>query len=613
MTLLTAAGPAYAGLQRSTVGGSLADHSQRRPVKAKTYSPQRLAAAITNAKSKSARMIALRDAFAAIGLGVRTSSLRIVVPGGGSAASGFYLYDAELSAINDQLARKTRTSFDDLSQELYADGLSAVGSNVASPVIPASELQHWVMVAEQKSLRGTTPADRVGQLIRDVGLLRHSDLSHRVAVTGEVLDPLQHMLIILAVAAVAGRLPPAAQDRSRLSSRILHRNSAAAAGLCDDAPSNTGQSVFQAAKTWLGRSPAGPVVDAAFAVPDIVHAAILGYSVAVSNHSGVASGDFGMGGPGSASPMKFQALVEMLDNVPDSVINCGTLAGYTIPKKGPIPNIKVDWDLRGAPGGWGIATFTKDDAGCGLGFFTQCPTTTDGNGIATLEQTPDDEWLPGVGPRLCAQGGIVASALTLSSTGNASGSSSEATGATKFAAFGWDICWHQAKGYAIQVPHIDFSTTNDDGSDAVSMQWLGEEHCLSSGTDNTLSLPPDQWLDEQLPQFGDAADPADPAFGYYQGSEVYTPSDSEPPTTTYTTKSDFDQSVPLPASAGQTGYWPYGYITGLLAWNGGGYHETLNFDLNPDGDWTPSSFNFDIPLTEATDCPTPVLPPPPGS
>jgi hypothetical protein len=556
-------------------------------------------------------MVGLRNAFAAIGLGVRKSSLRIVVPGGGSAASSFYLYDAELSAINDQLARETRTSFDELSQELYADGLSAVGGNVSSPVIPASELQHWVMVAEQKSLRGTKPADKVGQLIRDVGLLRHSDLSHRVATSSQVLDPLQHMLLILAVAAVAQPSPAAAGDASRLSSELLHRNSATAAGACDDAPSNTGQSAFQAAKTWLGRSPAGPVVDAAFAVPDIVHAAILGYSVRVSNHSGVVAGDFGARGPGSALPMKFKALVEMLDDVPDSVINCGTLAGYTIPKKGPIPNVKVDWDIRGAPGGWGITTFTKTDAGCGLGFFSQCPTTTDGDGIATFEQTPYDEWLPGVGPKLCAQGGIVASALTLSSTGNASGSASEATGATKFAAFGWNICWHQAKGYAIQVPHMGFSESDDDGTDVVSMQWLGQEHCLSSGTDNALSFPPDQWLDQQLPQFGDAEDPASPAFGYFQGSEVFTPSDSEPPTTAYTTKGDFDQSVPLPASAGETGYWPsFGYVTGLLAWNGGGYHETLNFDLDPNGGWSPSSFHFNIPLTEATDCPTPVLPPP---
>jgi hypothetical protein len=121
----------------------------------------------------------------------------------------------------------------------------------------------------------------------------------------------------------------------------------------------------------------------------------------------------------------------MLDEVTQTQIECGWMAGITYPKQGPIPNIKIQWDYD-----------TLQQHGtitCGL----DCQQTGD-DGIATLVFQPKQEQAPYTGPLTSETGRVEANALYLSSLGNMYGPVSEAA-TPKLVDFVWNVEWH-AKG-----------------------------------------------------------------------------------------------------------------------------------------------------------------------
>jgi hypothetical protein len=586
--------------------------------------PHQLALELSHAKTQSARVKALHDIFRALGLGVRNSRLKIVVPGGEKSKSGIYLYDAEVALLADQIGAKQRVSFNQLADVLTGAGVGeGLDPSVAEryPIRPlrANDLEFAVQTAEHKSLGGKKPADRYGQLIWELGRLRHSDLSHITPTNAEVIDPLQRFLITLGVVSLAKSegFQPGEKPIELLTSGAM-RYSPVHAAACSFEGANTAQAAVGAAKTWLGRTPAGAYIDMAFSITDTFHATVLALDVAVTSKSpSRVNGEFGTSGPESARVMEFKIFVEMKNQLPESVINCGALAGYTFPDKGPIPNVKVDFDLSAS--GYNLNYF--GDTVC-TGSANCTATATGEDGVATLKFRPDDEYLPGVGPKFYANGAVWAKALTLSSTGNSTGQTTEVIGLTKDVPIPWEISWHQPRGYAIDVPNMTYTQSNGDGSsDTATFTYHGQEVCLGKQyellphpTEPAQGATGDQGIPYEA--FG-AAPEAGPDFGYYTGTDTYYDGHGGSQQSALDTRDSV--ATPLPVQGLNTGFRaplsaPYAgfgsYVAGDVVWSGANAQSQLAFNVVSDPPESPNTFNFTLPWHEATDCPIPQLPPP---
>jgi hypothetical protein len=586
--------------------------------------PHQLALELSHAKTQSARVKALHDIFRALGLGVRNSRLKVVVPGGEKSKSGLYLYDAEVALLADRIGAKQQVSFNQMAGALtnayVGEGLDPSVAR-EPPIRPllANDLQAVVQQAEQKSLGGKKPADRYGQLIRELGLLRHSDLSHLTPTNAAVIDPLQRFLITLGIVSLAKPegFQPGEKPIESLTSGAM-RYSPVHAAACSFEGGNTAQSAVGAAKTWLGRTGAGAYLDMAFSVLDTFHATVLALDVTVTSASpSRVDGEFGTSGPESARVMEFKILVNMNNQLPESVINCGALAGYTFPDKGPIPNVKVDFDL--SAGGYNLNYF--GDTVC-TGSANCAATSTDADGIATLKFRPDDEYLPGVGPKLFATGAVSATALTLSSTGNSAGQTLEVLGVTKDVQIPWQVSWHQPRGYAIDVPNMTYTQSNGDGSsDTATFTYHGQEVCLGKQYEllpHPTEPPQNATGGQGIPYeaFG-AAPEAGPDFGYYTGTDTYY--DGHGGSTQSPLDTRDSTAIPLPVQGLNTGFQaplnaPYAgfgsYVAGDVVWSGANAQSQLAFNVVSDPPESPNTFNFTLPWHEATDCPIPALPPP---
>ncbi len=613
------------------VGPAAAAHHKH-----KHKTPTQLAQELSRASTQSARIKALHDIFRVIGLGVRNAHLKIVVPGGEKRKSDIYLYDAEVALLADRLGHHARASFDDMARQLGIDGIGTADPNCPAcppPIpVPGSKLQGVVMQAERESLRGSGPAAIYGQIIRALGRVRGSDLSQPVGAKAAVIDPLQQTLITLGLFE-AVKPAPYAQRPSALRNSAMHRSAVhTAGGPCTFEEGNTAASATAAAKSWASRVPeVGAWIDLLTQFTDEIHATILAKDVKVSSASpSQVTGQFGQHGQDSAKPMEFRVLVEMLDQLPENVINCGALAGYTFPDKGPIPNIKVDWKTGsyGFTSGTGYNLLDFGQLTCS-GSASCTTTTTDADGISKLTFKPDDEYLPGTGAVFHGTGAVSASALTLSSTGNGLGNSVEGfLGATKGVAIGWDVSWHQPRGYAIDVPQIAYTQSYNGGdSEAFKVAYHGQEVCL--GDEYTLlpnpTDPPENAIGFNgigYDAVGAASDSNSPAFGYYTGTDTYyysTGGSDEYPLDTRTYGNG--QSVPLPLQGiGPGQHVPLAVpnagqpsdAVGDLTWSGGHAQTQLTLNVKGDPQPSPDTFNFTLPWREATDCPIPKLPPPDG-
>jgi hypothetical protein len=592
--------------------------------------PHQLALELSRAKSQSARVNALHDIFRTLGLGVRNSRLKIVVPGGEKSKSGVYLYDAEVALLADRIGAKDSVSFDQLAAALTGAGVGeGLDPSVPEryPIRPllASDLEFKVQTAEHKSLGGKKPADRYGQLIWELGRLRHSDLSHVTPTNAKVIDPLQRFLITLGIVSLAKPegFDPGEKPIESLTSGAM-RYAPVHAAACKFEEANTAQAAVATAKTWLGRTGAGQFIDMAFTLVDTFHATVLGLEVTVTSKStSRVDGEFGISGPESARVMEFKVLVNMEDQLPESLVNCGALAGYTFPDKGGIPNVKVDFKLSGSGGFTRSAGYNLNDFGDQVctGSASCTGTATGEDGIATLKFRPDDEYLPGVGPKFYANGTVSATALTLSSAGNSTGQTAELIGLTRDVQIPWQVSWHQPRGYAIDVPNMTYTQNLGEGSsDTPSFTYHGMETCLGKRYEllpHPTEPPQNAIGADGIPYeaFGTAGDPG-PDYGYYTGTDTYFDGHSS-------TQSALDShggpGIPLPVEGLNPGFQAplnapiagFGsYVSGDVVWSGANAQSQLAFNVVADPPVSPNTFNFTLPWHEATDCPIPQLPGP---
>ncbi len=578
---------------------------------------QHLAKELAKAKTNQDRVKALEDIFRALHMGVRTPTLKRVVPGG-KTAKDVYLYTDEVSQLADALGRKTLTSFDDLTYTLTIDGLVAQPALQAWQIptpFTAGEIQSRVQKAEKHWKGRKGGAALYADVIRDLGLARHSDLTHAVNTKAKVIDPLQETLIslgLLSRAKVQRQYPysPGFSEVRKWSPPGLGYAPVvgAAGGPCDFSGPAQGTSITDTAKSWAAGALKGPAGSIPGPIIDLFHGIVLGIDVEVIPKSpDPLTGEFGQNGPHSAKQMGFEVLLFNHGYPPDSVVKCGALNGRRFPRHGPVPGINVGWQTSG------LKVIGPDIQNFGELSSPQ-QTTTNGAGIARFRVTPDTEYVPDAGPVRSETGFVLASADTLGSTGNSTG---HIAMVTKDKPLGWGISWHQAHGYKIDIPEFTVVETFDKGTASQSTEtWKLKLHNISICLGPVTSHPLEPQTDYigPVPYFGGNSDTSRPDSGYLTGTDVHSGPDgsSTNPVNSSDIYMPFNGTSVVGMNFGLGSDLNSARVETPIVWQGGhaAAKVTLSFDFNQ---WqsgysvSPQTQTWTVPLEDDTRCPLPAI------
>ncbi len=397
------------------------------PVTANAQAAQ-LAADLVTATTDDARSAVLYKVFDTLHIGVYAGDGTPIVSGAETSAQDFYFYELETDIMAASLGRADRWSFEDLAAFLNKPGVLSGGVTVTGEQLQ-TVLTNVIHDSEQ------SPDDAMSflpLLVRELGL-QHSPADDVTAsdTSAATLDALQRQLLLsdLLMTLPHGDAQIMATSLPEDTNGILRRSGVTAQNVCTDfkggkAARNLGK--FAAGFVEI----AGKVISIVAAPVDLSHGLTLALGVKVEALTDNLKTHYGHEEPGAE--LQFPVRVRMLDQVTQTQIDCGWMAGVEYPKQGPIPNIKIEWD-----------TTTLEQHGkitCGV----SCQQTGD-DGIATLIFDPKQEAKPyGEGRLTSEKGRVEANALYLSSLGNSFGSVNEVV-TPKTADFVWEVEWH-AKG-----------------------------------------------------------------------------------------------------------------------------------------------------------------------
>jgi hypothetical protein len=348
------------------------------------------------------------------------------------AATQFQVYDIELKALADQLARSRTATFDDVASELAAVGLAL---DTHHTPLPGSRIDQGVTAAVQEALNSPTRgASFLPLLVRDLGLQHGYDLAHAVPASRVKLDPLQAWLIVADVTLpVLRQLPVPGSTHAAVDARRASlpadctRYNQAAENLKSQIQKEFGGGI----KGWIGEKAVGiiygqvkgyvakAVVDTivndtpwsshfliqlglesaknalalAKQIEGLLHSSLLAYSVDVrALDESLRTNWLRSDDPSTGKPLTFRVMVRMLDDLGDTLVACGGLVGAKIPPQGPVSGVKVVWKQEGE------SPLTPEMGklnGCILG--VACIGTTGPDGIASITFTPQTELIPGYG------------------------------------------------------------------------------------------------------------------------------------------------------------------------------------------------------------------------
>lgn len=474
--LVCAAGPAQADAARH--------HGRRAAV-----SERALAQAVTHARSTPARREAVTAVMRALRVGVYTGKGRAIVRGADRGSGDVYAYDFEVKALAAGLARHDATSLNDLAARLATAGIGVNGAPLTGAV-----LGQVIASRTRTAIRGHASHPAVGLIARDLGLARGVDIAAPLAADKPLLDPLQTWLI---AADIAAPLLHRAAARPRVA--LAH-----AASACNNNSTGRTAGDIVLGKWVAGLTPATAPLTVLNELTDLVHGVAIAYSARLFKVPTDTATAWGTNGPGSGKPIRFQVRAEMLDDLGEA-INCGALAGYTVPPKGPISGVQIEWDVKSLYD-QGVVTC---DAAC---------TQTQGDGVATLAFQPFDEDLGGLAgaPLITTTGAATASATMQFKNGNALGAIAERLGFQAFTAIGWSVAGHQPSGYAFDAQLSGVQWGSQDTADYDQhFTVCGPRAFAAAGADNEASPPSTpQWSatthehhTSDLPDF--AGDPVD--------------------------------------------------------------------------------------------------------
>jgi len=427
----------------------------------KPATPNTLAKRIVHATSADKRYEALLAAMQQMHVGVMNGRGHRL--GGASTKNAFfYLYDFDLTALANSFKDGDRFSLDQVAAILGGLGEQEAGAAPSGAGLANIIVTGYTRVAAKPK----APDAFLAELFRQLGRERGVDVTALDPSKPE-LDGLQTWLILydVLVPQVASSLNSGASSRE-LSGTVRAND------VCDD--NWSGNTSAQASATgWL--------LGLAFGTPkkigQIAASALLGdalaYSITINElHPDANRTHFGHDGPGSGAPMHLQVVVDMQDHYPDEVIACGAMAGVHIPKYGGIPGVKVDWTAETGN--------LRDYGQLSCGNAGACTTTTDDNGIATLDFQPDYEDLPGIGFKYSVIGVAGARAYPQLAAGSTLGVAAEALGLVKYAAVGWTVELHQPPPLKIDKLSVETTTQEANGYTQRQKTWAESlENCAS--------------------------------------------------------------------------------------------------------------------------------------
>jgi hypothetical protein len=433
-----------------------------------------LAKSVTGATSPQARYNALVRVMKMLSLGEYTADGKVVEHGAERSTDDFYLYDVELRSLAGVLGTHPTYSLSDLADSLTRAGIQPGGQ----PVDPETLRQVLVGMVQEAAAEPHGSASVAPDLVRDLGLARTPsyDLANSPSLDQIQLDALQYFLFEAEL--LVPRVRQLAGHGSAAARTTIHRLGIARAGCGSVTPETkkeaeadrkTGKGMLGGLKKLLDwERKKGPVTQGWSRLSDALNGVKLAQQILNMLHGLVLSGGivaerldndmethYGPAGhaPGAGDPLKFQIRVSMAFDLGADQINCLALAGYNIPKKGPIPGVPVRWDIKAdndiskygtldpAPSSFSIA---------GLAFNFGSVTTTDANGVATLTFTPNTEKGPPIGISTIDHGSVDGMVEWGTAFGSVFGKVNQFLTPISDVV-GWNVGFHKPRGYTFDI------------------------------------------------------------------------------------------------------------------------------------------------------------------
>jgi hypothetical protein len=416
-----------------------------------------LVAAYTSAGSASSRQTALIALLHAMKIGVYNSDTGAPLESGVEASpKDYYLYDYEVTLLDDAMQRNELRSLDVPAGVLTNVGISPGGH----PVDPGF-LQRVLEAAVQGAVaHPTTAGEIVPLVIRELGLHHEQpyDLATAVPESQIQLDPLQTEILIADVLgkmihtaahsgafvdAMVPRLPGPCKAINLATSPFnpntyldlfgIHLHYVGDAGLAGQI-SDFVQALSLAEKT-VG------TVNLVYTALSGLHGMLLAYSIKIDSlpdlHPSTHYGPAGSTHEADAGkPMTFRTQVTMQDKLPENVRTCINDAGFSVPKKGPVANVGISWDIQGDLEKYGTVTFSPSDEKTGP------------DGIETMVFFPHNEKFPGFGTLYTKVGSAAPRALWGQAFENLLATVNQVVTPKLGPEFGWVVSYHKPRGFA---------------------------------------------------------------------------------------------------------------------------------------------------------------------
>lgn len=397
-----------------------------------------LAEDIENALTPEGKYNAILSLMKSIKVGVY-STLGVGISRGAERGTGdFYLYDFELQMLAQSLIRNDSWALGDI-----LDSINGLG--VSSAELTMDELRRVLKEGTQSALQSPTEANSlVPLLVRELGLRQAVSYDMLVDVPADArFDALQKWLIIadILLPIVQAQGPVSATSAlPQMSGGLLKKKAVQTPSACEDI-GNLVKEYWSVGKWGLGLSLATEWgskgrLGMALVIIDGLHGMAMAFSIGVTALDSFLQTHYGHESPGNG--MTFGVKVEMLDDYPDLLVQCGWLLGVEFPRKGGISGVNVFWSSDNDIRKHGVLN-------CGE---TLCSTSTGSDGIATLKFTPRQEMLPGLGIVMRKSGFMMGNAHYMPKLRNILGSISQAI-IPKSAGTLWSVFYHKVTQWKV--------------------------------------------------------------------------------------------------------------------------------------------------------------------
>jgi hypothetical protein len=368
-----------------SIAGKPGEVSAHRVEQAKT-----LAEKVIRSDTEEGKYAAILEVLKSLNVGIYTPDGHAIAVGAERGPNDFYLYDFEGRMLATNLMRDDRWTIDDLTTLLSSIGLVPEGAKLSAEDF-AVILQQATQLALQQP---NDPFSLILLLVRELGLSHSYDTASAMTIPETRLDALQRWLILAEI------LLPLIREEDVMTSpppAVGHNDAAKylrfiSLSECDSFGQVNKEGAWTAGK-WLvtliidhlGLKKAATFLKKAMLWIDGLHGSLLAFSVEVRPLDDVLRTHYGHEEDGKE--LRFRVFVNMRDELPEILVRCGWISSVEFPKKGPIKDVMVTWQLRDNFNQHG--TFNCDPL--------ICITKTNDQGIATLVFHPKKEISPPLG------------------------------------------------------------------------------------------------------------------------------------------------------------------------------------------------------------------------